>query len=81
MVICVKLFAAARDLAGAGELPMELPADATVAMLRRALVNRVPSLAPLLPHIQIAVDSRYAADNDVIGPQAEVAVIPPVSGG
>jgi len=81
MLIHVKLFAMARDLAGTGELPLQLPADATVAILRRALADRIPALARLMPHIQIAVDSRYAADNDVIGPQAEVAVIPPVSGG
>ena len=81
MLIRVKLFAVARDLAGTGELEMNLPPSSTVSTLRAALAERVPALAPLLPHMQIAVDSRYATDDEPISPQSEVAVIPPVSGG
>jgi molybdopterin converting factor subunit 1 len=81
MQIQVKLFALARDVAGVPEIPLEIPAGATVAALREAIVNRLPALARLMPHVQIALDSRYAAEDDTIGPQTEVAVIPPVSGG
>jgi len=81
MRIHVKLFAVARDLAGTSEIPLDLPAGATVGVLREALVARVPALGRLMAHVKIAVDSRYAVDEDAIGPQAEVAVIPPVSGG
>lgn len=81
MQIRVKLFAVARDLAEQNELELELPNDANVAALRVALVRLVPALEPLLPHMQIAIDSRYAIDNEPIGPNSEVAVIPPVSGG
>lgn len=81
MLIRVKLFAVARNLAGVCELELQLSANATVAELRRSLVERVPALAPLLPYMQVAVDSNYARDDQQISPQAEVAVIPPVSGG
>jgi molybdopterin converting factor subunit 1 len=81
MLIRVKLFAVARDLAGASELELQLSADATVAELRQALAVRSPALAPLLPHMQVAVDSSYATDEERLWPQAEVAIIPPVSGG
>ena len=81
MLIRVKLFAVARDLAGTSELQLELPPNATVSTLRAALSERVSTLSPLLSHMQIAVDSRYATDGEPISPQSEVAVIPPVSGG
>jgi molybdopterin synthase catalytic subunit/molybdopterin synthase sulfur carrier subunit len=81
MVICIKLFAVARDLAGSGEVELELPAGANVAALRRALGERIPSLASLLLSCQIAIASRYATDGEIIGPGSEVAIIPPVSGG
>ncbi|MCE9554914.1 MAG: MoaD/ThiS family protein [Planctomycetes bacterium] len=81
MRIRVKLFAVARDLAGRSELELELPSGANVAVLRAALVRDVPAFGPLLPHMQIAIDSRYATDDEPIGPHSEVAIIPPVSGG
>ncbi|HYH65695.1 MAG TPA: MoaD/ThiS family protein [Urbifossiella sp.] len=81
MTLTVHLFAAARDLAGAAVLPIELPADATVADLRAALAARVPALAALLARSAVAVDHDIAADAHVLTAAAEVAVLPPVSGG
>jgi molybdopterin synthase sulfur carrier subunit len=81
MQFTVKLFAVARDLAGAAELKIDVPAHANVAALRAALRQRVPALAPLLTHMRIAVNSRYAADDESLNPDDEVAIIPPVSGG
>lgn len=81
MRIRVKLFAVARDLAGRSELELELPSRANVAALRAEIVRQVPAFEPLLPYMQVAVDSLYATDDEPIGPQSEVAVIPPVSGG
>ncbi|MBX3442582.1 MAG: MoaD/ThiS family protein [Planctomyces sp.] len=81
MTVRVLLFAKARDLAGASELALDLPEGATVQDLRRALEAAAPDLAPLSPRLHIAVNSRYAADGDVIPPGAELACFPPVSGG
>lgn len=81
MTIRVRLFARARDLAGAEALSVELPPGATVGELRRILAGEAPALAGLLGRSAVGVNEEYAADDAVIPPGAEVAVIPPVSGG
>jgi molybdopterin converting factor subunit 1 len=77
----VLLFARARDLAGADRVDVQLPADATVAALRRALAERFPKLAPLLERSAFAVDNEFAVDTTPLPPSAVVALLPPVSGG
>jgi molybdopterin converting factor subunit 1 len=77
----VLLFARARDLAGSGELEIELGPDARVADLRRALSARYPSLAPLLARCAIAVDQEFATEETWLLPASVVALLPPVSGG
>jgi molybdopterin converting factor subunit 1 len=77
----VRLFARARDLAGADAVSVDLPPAATVAALRAALSDRVPPLAPLLARSAVAVNHDFAADDHVLTPADELAVIPPVSGG
>ena len=79
--VTVRLFARARDLAGAEALSVELPPGATVADLRRKLAGAVPALAGLLERSAIGVNEEYAADDTLIPAGAEVAIIPPVSGG
>ena len=81
MTIQVRLFARARDLAGAGAVSVELPAPATVAELRDRLGEVCPALRPLLPRSAVAVDEEFAKDDSVIPAGAEVALLPPVSGG
>ena len=62
-------------------MAVDLPAGATVADLKSALALACPSLRPLLPMIRIAIDSEYAVDDQTIPLGAELAAIPPVSGG
>lgn len=81
MQLPVKLFARARDLAGAAELSLTLPEDATVAELRRRLAEACPALANLLCRCAVAVDDDFAADSLVLTPASRVAILPPVSGG
>jgi len=81
MTCTVKLFAAARQLAGAEEVTIELPEGATVAELRAALAEAHPALAELLPSAMIAVNTSYVANDAVVAAGSEIAVIPPVSGG
>lgn len=81
MRVVIRLFALAKDRAGRAELVLELPEPATVADLKRALASAVPELAPLVPNLMIAVDAEYAGDSQVVRPGADVAAIPPVSGG
>ncbi|MDZ4689111.1 MAG: MoaD/ThiS family protein [Planctomycetaceae bacterium] len=81
MTIKVRLFARARDLAGADCVEVCVDAPATVGDVRKALLDHCPKLAPLGPHLFAAVNSSYADDLDVIPVGSEVAFFPPVSGG
>ena len=81
MKVCVRMFAAARQLAGAPTIDVELPAAATVAQLRAAILERFPNLQPLQHHLLFAVNTQYAHDDTNLGESDEIACIPPVSGG
>ena len=81
MRVAVKLFAAARDLAGHGEVEIELPPGADVAELRQALAAQLPPLAPLAARSLVAVNAEYASDSTPVAEGDELALIPPVSGG
>jgi molybdopterin converting factor subunit 1 len=77
----VKLFAAARQAAGAENVEVDLPEGATVADLRRALGERFPGARTVLSHAMFAIDMEYVNDNAGLRPHTEIACIPPVSGG
>ena len=81
MKIRVRLFAAAKQAAGNDSVELELPEQATIAQLRRRLVTRVPRLSALAEQLMFAIDREYADDEMKIPPGADVACIPPVSGG
>jgi molybdopterin converting factor subunit 1 len=81
MTVRVLLFAGARARAGRDRLELELPAGATVAQARRALAGLCPALGGLLDKGAIAVNEEVADDGDVIPEGAELALLPPVSGG
>jgi molybdopterin converting factor small subunit len=81
MLARVRLFAVARERAGRSVVEVELSEGATVADLKAAIVAEVPNLAPLIDIMRFAVGSEYADDATPIPPGADLAAIPPVSGG
>lgn len=81
MRVEVRLFAITRQLAGCPSLTLDLPEGASVGDLRRELASSRPELAALAPHVMIAVASEFVRDDAPIPPGAEIALIPPVSGG
>ncbi len=81
MSLEVRLFAVARELAGSDVVAITLPTGATVAALRRQLIEQVPGLAPMSPQLLFSVDEQYTSDTTELQPGADVACIPPVSGG
>ncbi len=81
MNVHVQLFARARDLAGVPSVNVDIGGEATVAALRKALIESSPELAAIAGSLHVAVNGDYAADTLTIPPQAEVACFPPVSGG
>jgi molybdopterin synthase catalytic subunit/molybdopterin synthase sulfur carrier subunit len=77
----VRLFAVARQLAGRESIDLELPHGATVAQLRAALGTHIPQMSGSLSNMLFAIDRRFADDTGEIPENADVACIPPVSGG
>jgi MoaE-MoaD fusion protein len=76
VVVRVRLFAMLRQRAGKDALELELPDGARVADALAA----VDDLAGGLPLV-LAVNREYAAPEQVLHPDDELALIPPVSGG
>ena len=81
MKVRVRLFAVAKQVAGRDSVELDLPEPATIAQLREALGTEVPQLSGIVARMMFAVDMQYAHDETRVPPGAEVACIPPVSGG
>ena len=81
MRLQVRLFAVVRQWAGADAVELDLPDRATVADLRRAMLTHLPRLVQFGPQLRFSVNSQYADDATPIPAAAEVACIPPPSGG
>jgi len=79
--VVVKLFAAAREAAGEGEVAVDVADGAAVADVERALVAKHPGLTPIVFHSRWAINSAFSPKDANLPPHAEVALIPPVSGG
>ncbi|MFE8596920.1 molybdenum cofactor biosynthesis protein MoaE [Archangium gephyra] len=79
--ITVLYFAAARERVGLPREPLELPSGARVADVLRLLATRHPALAPLLPHLRVAVNQEFSGAETEVPAGAELALIPPVAGG
>ena len=81
MQIQVLLFAGLREAAGATSITVSLDGSPTVADLLQAVARSHPNLADRLPPCRVAVDEVFADADTSIPDGAEVAIIPPVSGG
>ncbi len=76
----VMLFAGMAEIAGCPSLGLAWQGG-TVADLRRAVAEACPALGPLLDRSAVAIGDRYAGEEEPVAAGAEVAIIPPVSGG
>jgi molybdopterin converting factor subunit 1 len=81
MILHVRLFARARDLAGADVVAVEVAGGATVADLRAALARTQPRVAGLLQRCALAVNAEFAEGSQALHAGDEIALLPPVSGG
>jgi sulfur-carrier protein len=78
-VAVLRLFASAREAAGTGRA--EVP-GATVGEVLDAARDRFgPAFAEVLEGCRVWLDGEPAEVHDPVDPAAEVAVLPPVSGG
>ena len=81
MRIRVRCFAWAQEITGAEDIELEIPDGGTVAELRDRIAQKFPSLTGKMESLAISVNQEFARDRDVIRPEDEVALIPPISGG
>lgn len=77
----VRLFAIQRELAGTRRVDLVVRDGATVADGWDALVALHPRLAPGRDSVRFAINGEYADASSRLPDGAELAVIPPVSGG
>lgn len=73
------MFAAAREAAGTGRA--ELPGTTVGDVLAAARDRYGAAFADVLTTCRIWVNGDAAVETDPVGPNDEVAVLPPVSGG
>ena len=78
--VSVLLFGIARDLTGRSTLPVPLPSDGRIDTLINTLCQQYPLLTGI-KSLLIAVNGEYAGPDQMLNPNDEVAIIPPVSGG
>ena len=84
MKVHVRLFASMAQSAATRDLEVELPQQAALDDVKRALKARLPDLR-WPDHVMWAINQEYVGRADEAKPELkdgdEVAIIPPVSGG
>ncbi len=81
MRVRVLAFASAADALGARAVEIELPAGSRASDLGELLASEHPALGELWPRLALAIDGSLAGPEAAIPDGAEVALLPPVSGG
>lgn len=81
MKVEVRLFASLADRAGVKQATVEVDAGCDVGRLWDILRARHPGLDGIGYRPMVACDHAYAGWSDVLDGVAEVAFLPPVSGG
>jgi molybdopterin converting factor small subunit len=81
MRVTVECHGASQRWCGAARLELELPAPATVEDALRQLASRHPELAARRATLAVAIGADIVDGARALQPGAELALIPPVSGG
>jgi molybdopterin synthase catalytic subunit/molybdopterin converting factor small subunit len=81
MKIRLLAFATAADALGTGERELEMPEGSRISDLRARLDQDHPGMVPLWPRLAVALDGRIVPPDTPLEDGAEVALLPPVSGG
>ena len=76
------LFASLRDAVGSPSIQLQVPQSSiTVGELLELLPERFPVLRQRLESVRVAVNQEFRSAAESIPEGAEIALIPPVSGG
>jgi sulfur-carrier protein len=81
MLLTIRLFARAKDLAGSKTISVEVPDNATVGDLRSSMSEQFPTLEPLISKLHVAIGTDYADDTASLDNLQSISCFPPVSGG
>jgi molybdopterin synthase catalytic subunit len=81
MRVRVIAFATASDVLGRKPVELELPDGSRLGDLQAEVLARYPALERLWPRLAVAVDGELSAADRDLHDGAEVALLPPVSGG
>jgi MoaE-MoaD fusion protein len=81
MKVTVLFFAQVRQRAGCAGPELSLPGGSRLSDALAVLVRDSPALEPLWPHLAVAVSGRLARPDTPLTEGAELALLPPVSGG
>ena len=81
MKVTVLFFAQVRERAGLASAELSLPEGSRLADALAVLAREYPALDSLWPHLAVAVNGRLARPEAPLEQGAELALLPPVSGG
>ncbi|WP_162006527.1 MoaD/ThiS family protein [Roseimaritima sediminicola] len=77
----IRLFAGAREAVGSDTARVSLPEAATAEEVLQVLARSHPQLSGLLPSCRLVAAQEYLDPAARVPADAELALIPPVSGG
>ncbi|HSV61896.1 MAG TPA: MoaD/ThiS family protein [Chthoniobacterales bacterium] len=81
MKVHVQFFSRLRDLAGASEMDLEVPVEATVGDLLEKLYSTTPSLRAWDKSILVAIGVEFVSRDYVLKADDHISIMPPVQGG
>jgi MoaD family protein len=81
MQITVQFFSQLREIAGAGELTIELPEGSTVEDLLKDLYRRFPELRKWDKNLLVGAELEFVERSFALKPNDTIAIMPPVQGG
>jgi len=81
MHVRLLFFATLKDIVGAREMQLEVPAGATVADVLTHLERSYPRMKDYRPVVLTAINEEYVDKSTPVSDGDEVAIFPPVSGG
>jgi len=79
--IRVLAFASAATAVGTNEFEIDLPDGSSLETLRKKLLGDFPALTPIWDRLAVAIDGDLVSSDQPLAEGAEVALLPPVSGG
>lgn len=80
-MVTIHFYAGLRELAKTATMELNWQPGTSAASLRETIAQRVPGISSLLERSSLAVNDVIVGDEFVLPEGAEVALLPPVSGG